>query len=222
MLANQSLQRMLLRGTAELHTLGVADRVMAKFISLRSALLRVLAYPILVCACSLFPILASANDVADALAAISTTPVAVVQRLAAARFLKAECAKYLQVLPRLSPKENQWLDGEVAAGRDPETIMRSSEFARRALLNHFARCVDGATAVLNADRSDVEILGWATLISAFDDYDVEIQMQRSGSPQLEKDAGRAAALHLFAEPILDNIVLPHLRERATSPVGGNN
>lgn len=155
-----------------------------------------------------------ANDFADALTAISAAPVSASKRVAIARYLSAECSKYLQALPRLAPRESAWLDGEIAAGRDPEAIMRSSEFARRALLNHFSRCTEGANTVLNANGPDIEVVGWATLISGFDDFDIEGLMRRSGSPQLEREAGRAAAFRLFAEPILDNIVLPHLQDRA--------
>jgi hypothetical protein len=157
---------------------------------------------------------ALATEFADALAVISQSAVSKPQRLLVARFIGAECARYLQALPRLSPKENAWLDGEVAAGRDPQAVMRSAEFAKRALLNHFSWCTEGTNLVLNATGPDTEILGWATLISALDDLDTETYMRRSGSPQLAREAAKADALRLFAEPILDNVVIPHLRERA--------
>jgi len=185
---------------------------MAKAVKPRVA--HALLVGVVCCTCVLFQAESVANEFADALTAISTTPVVPSKRTATARFLLTECSRYLQVLPRLSPREDAWLDGEISAGRDPEAIMRSPEFARRALLNHFSRCTEGARTVLNANDPDVEIFGWATLISAFDDLEVEGLMKRAGSPSLEREAGRAAAFRLFAEPILDNIVLPHLQERA--------
>ena len=155
-----------------------------------------------------------ANDFATALGAVTQAPVSKSQRLTVARFLRVECARYLETLPRLSPRENAWLDGEVAARRDPEAVMRSPEFAKRALLNHFSWCTEGANQIANATDPDAEILGWATLLSSLDDLDIETFMRRSGSPQFASDAGKADALRLFAEPILDNIIIPHLRERA--------
>ncbi len=155
-----------------------------------------------------------ANEFEDALALLSRPPISKPQRLIVARFLSVECARYLEVLPRLSPRENAWLEAEVAAGRDPEAVMRSPELAKRALLNHFSGCTEGANQVLSATGPDAEILGWATLISSLYDLDTETYMRRSGSPQLARDAAKAQLLRLFAEPILDNIVIPHLRERA--------
>jgi hypothetical protein len=63
----------------------------------------------------------------------------------------------------------------------------------------------------------MEMFGWALLLSSLDDLDIEDFMRRSGVESLQAEAAGVAAMRIFAEPILDNILIPYLRAKA---IGG--
>ncbi len=143
------------------------------------------------------------------LMSLMKAPVSPPDRQAAAVFLEKECQRFLDLVPPLSPIQAEWLESEVQRGRHREAINQSPEFNRRVLFKLFDKCAKGALLVQKGSETQ-KVLGWALILSALDDPSVDIYIQRALVSALDDYTG----LWLFAQPILDNIVIPQLAERA--------
>lgn len=144
---------------------------------------------------------------------LSKHPVPYSESVAAAQFFERECSRLLDLVPRLSPTKDKWLDSEIAAGRDPEDIMEKPEFAKRALYAHFTNCVNFSRAASLGSTEKERIIGWANLVSSFMWINGRYYMRRAGAPALEQNTQLIAMETIFREKILDNIVLPYLEKK---------
>lgn len=116
------------------------------------------------------------------------------------------------LVPRLSPAEDEWLQGELDAKRDLDNLMRRPEYARRALYVHFSDCVvhsgRAAESLTERDRA----IAWAQLASRLSvSSDLNYLAGRAGSPELgEPVKGFAAWVLLNTYQIIDGPVLQYL------------
>lgn len=141
-------------------------------------------------------------------------PVSKSHRIEAANQIQQECSRILALIPRLSPTEDEWLEGEMKAKRDLENLMRRPEYARHALYVHFYDCVvqSRLAAKLLTDRE--RSVAWARLASRFTlttPSDLEYLADRVGNPELQGSVKRFAAWEfLTTYRIIDEIVIPYL------------
>lgn len=132
-------------------------------------------------------------------------------RQAAAQHFETLCQDYLKKLPRLSPREVDWLEREIKAGRT-KGLPRTLEFAKRRLRNKFDRCLTGAKAARNGIDLQTQVLGWAIISSSLIDMDFEYNL-RTVQEEAGLSEGEIVEVGLFpwlAEKMMDNIVVAYL------------
>ncbi len=135
------------------------------------------------------------------------------ERSAIAKSFNNECKQLLELVPLLSPKENQWLDNEINNGRT-ETISKTSEFAKRALRNLFSTCIDGATHILNSNNHIDEALGWSILLSVLGEMDIDYYMNNSRVGVLKNKSEETASIfRLTSINVPRNILIPLLKKK---------
>jgi len=154
------------------------------------------------------------TNIGDALVSISIEPVTQQKILIAANFLEQECQRFLDLVPELSPLQDDWLQSNVKENLD--TVAASPEFNRRALHNILSRCVEGAKAAQKGIDIDTKMVGWMLIATRLQDMNLEYYVQQAQIPDLSKDKVQLKSLQLFVEPILENIVLPYMINNATS------
>jgi hypothetical protein len=107
---------------------------------------------------------------------------------ASAAAIERACQRLLNAVPRLSPAESQWLDGELKASRDIPKLIAGREWALRELFNHFTDCAKGAGIAARASSEKARLIGWAKVAVAFSDGDTMAQMNQSGVATLQANS----------------------------------
>lgn len=141
-------------------------------------------------------------------------PVSKSRAIAEAKRIQNECTRILALIPRLSPAEDAWLKGELAANHDLENLTRRLEYARHALYVHFYDCVVHSGLAAESLTERERAIAWAQLASRFSAThadDLAYWGERAGSEELRELVKRFAAWeYLNTYQIIDGIVLPYL------------
>jgi len=133
---------------------------------------------------------------------------------AAAEWVEARCSNILGLVPRLSPAEDTWLQGELDAKRDLSNLMLRPEYAKRVLFVHFYTCKNLAHQAAVEKTEKARVMAWVGLTSRFVlGSELEFHLKRIKSRDLSEAAEPFIKWeHLNSSDILDNIVLPYLRD----------
>jgi hypothetical protein len=140
------------------------------------------------------------------------SPLTTAQEITEAKIIHQECTRILALIPRLSPAENTWLEGEIQAQRDLENLMRRPEYMRHALLIFFADCDNQTEMVIEAPSQRKRAAAWAKLASRFSSaVDLNYWGEHVGIPELQESVTRFAAWsRLYTYQIIDGTVIPYL------------
>jgi hypothetical protein len=135
-------------------------------------------------------------------------------RILAAKQIHQECLRILAMVPRLSPEENEWLQGEIRARRDVENLLRRPEYAKHALYVHFYDCVVQSRLAAESLTDRERTIAWARLAARFSlttPDDVDYWAQRAGSHELLEPVKQFAFWeYINTSEILDQVVIPYL------------
>ena len=149
--------------------------------------------------------------------AFPQSPVSSVAAIPAAVEIQTECDRILNLVPRLSPAENAWLQRELKAKRDLGDLSERPEYARHVLYVHFQDCAKLAHMAAVSKSDHERVAAWARLASHFSvTSDLHYFADRAGVDDLRGSVKRFVAWErAIIFRIIDNIVLPfilHSRE----------
>ena len=132
--------------------------------------------------------------------------------IAGAKSIHVECARILDLIPRLSPSEDAWLKGEKDAKRDLEKVMRSREQALLVLYVHFYDCAIQSNLAAKSKTDRERVFAWLLLASRFSlESDLGFYADRVGIPELIQPVKRFAAWErLNTSRIIDDVALPYV------------
>jgi len=138
--------------------------------------------------------------------------VSKLHRIEAAKRIQNECSRILALVPRLSPTEDEWLEGEMRAKRDLVNLMQRSEFARHGLYVHFSDCVVQSRLAAEMPSDKERSIAWAKLASRLSSaLDLEYWAEKVGNADLQEPVKRFAAWEkLETYMIIDEIILPYI------------
>src|SRR4030095_4316672 len=80
-------------------------------------------------------------------------PVSAKNRAVAARELQQFCQHYVDKIPTLSPRESDWIDAEMKAGRI-EPVIHSIEFSKRYASTRATKCLTYAERLLKTQGNN--------------------------------------------------------------------
>jgi hypothetical protein len=152
----------------------------------------------------------------DALAA-GRGPIAAPAEMQLADDLNGECASILAQVPKLSPVERAWLQGELAAATDAGAVRARPEYARNELFAFFEACEIETAQIFPQAGVRERTAAWARLVS---------RLVGEGG-QLDDWAGRSglesirAPVHRFSgwanripRDILERVIVPYLERES--------
>lgn len=127
------------------------------------------------------------------------------------------CTSGSRRVPRISPREESWLDGEIASKHDGRVsaAVRSLEYAQRNLKDEFDNCAFLArSAKIGAKFPHIEAGQWLRLamllIDADFTYSAEALKSGKGIKVFESDDDPSLAARMLGKQIVESIVLPIL------------
>jgi hypothetical protein len=154
------------------------------------------------------------EDTPLSLDGFSDVPILKSRAIAQAKRINMECSRILALIPRLSPAEDTWLKGELAAKRDLVNLRSGPEYARHALYVHFYDCVVHSRLAAESMTEREQAIAWAQLASRFSatySDDINYWGERASSQELRELVKRFADWeHVNTYQIIDGIVLPYL------------
>jgi hypothetical protein len=132
-----------------------------------------------------------------------------------AKQIHDECSRILELVPRLSPAEKSWLDGEIQAKRDVINLLSRPETARNTLFIYFSDCTYQTQRVLESKSARDRATSWARLVSRFAAaIDLAHDGKWAAAADLEAPVVKFAAWARLSEfGILDSAVIPYLDGR---------
>jgi hypothetical protein len=138
-------------------------------------------------------------------------------RRSMAKAMLTYCNDVSQRLPRNTPKESEWVQGELNAPPDQNRLLRvteSVEFARYTLVEAFKDCVEYTRKLASGSATSpvAEAALWARLARAFND-DAGIQRAAVKAGVVSESDVTVAFLGGLRLTILESAVLPLLESR---------
>ena len=163
------------------------------------------------------------SHIGTAWTSLLSAPVSAKDRAVAARELKDFCQHYVDVIPTPSPRENDWLDAEMKAGRF-ETVGRSVEFSKRYASNRATNCLNYVKGLLKVQgiKSDgarkSEALLWALITHQLIDNDFQWHVDNLARHDVvtlsEQEVDDLQTARFVGHAIFENIIIPHLTKEA--------
>lgn len=117
------------------------------------------------------------------------------QRTAFAKAIEAYWVDFDARVPRLSPKEIEWIEGELAAqGERLTRALNSTEYAIWSLNRHSDDCLETIRNVISSQSADgirqAEMFFWVKMVNCYDGTsDLNYYLERAGIP-FNDDAGK--------------------------------
>ena len=139
-------------------------------------------------------------------------PLTLNQEVTEARNIHYECTRILALIPRLSPAEDVWLQGEIQAQRDIPNLMLRPEYNRHTLFIYFTDCAIQTEVVMESKNIRQRAAAWARMVSRFSSgYGLKYWADHAGVPALQESVKRFSAwTDLSTYKILDGVVIPYL------------
>jgi hypothetical protein len=135
------------------------------------------------------------------------------QRRAAAEKIKAYCGRYANTISTLSPREADWLDGELKSSRVAAAIS-SVEFSKRYSGEISRYCVTATESLSKPQALSHEMYLWIYVASLLADLDFNWHLQnlaRNGAVSLStQDVEDSASSPTLSRYILKFIALPNM------------
>jgi len=129
--------------------------------------------------------------------------------------IEAYWANFNARVPRLSPKEQEWIEGELAAQGDRlNRALNSKEYALWSLNEHTDLCLDTIRNVIGSFEPEqsrqVEMFYWVKMINCYNGTnDLTIYLDRADIPYNDKaDQHVQMALSNIAQQTIVNKVVP--------------
>lgn len=100
-----------------------------------------------------------------------------------ARGFEVECGKLSKKIPELSPRENDWLDAELEAGRAEReagrimALLGTVEAAKRYSKQTLVACHDWAQLISQVQPGELEVYYWANVLGAIADEHLSGRLQ---------------------------------------------
>jgi hypothetical protein len=130
-------------------------------------------------------------EAADVLHSVAVTAKPRQERLRAANLVSRYCNTKLRLIPKLSPREEDWLRGELRGGMDRQIRAKLSREGKLFDANaKFMQCVNISDAIRAATATDTERVLWAQLVTLFVVVDIQAEFA---------DINEAAQLKVFGE-----------------------
>lgn len=138
-----------------------------------------------------------------------------VQRTQLAQAIQRYWVEFDTRVPRLSPKEKEWIEGEMASqGNRLTRAFNSVEFALYSINQQTDTCLDTIKNVINAQEAGgvhgAEMFHWVKMLNCYDGSgDLMIYLERAAIPYND-DAGEGIQLSYsnFVHNIIVNKVVP--------------
>ena len=139
-------------------------------------------------------------------------PLGKKDRLAAATALLAYCNRFSRQIPRLSPRESDWLEGEMNARVD--TAIKSPEFARKSASEYADQCAFAVGGVRSARTPRDEALHWgiaARVMAERDFYIHMLNLRRVAAIKIsQKDLDDLEGSPSITTAIINGVILPYI------------
>ena len=169
--------------------------------------------------------------VGRSLEALLNPPVEEGDRAVIAAGLAAMCQRAADVVPTLSPRENEWLDSELHSSRERLLSAAASvEFSKRYVGSVLRNCSHSAGEILklksveneNFKRMSEELL-WAKLVATLSREDIRSHIDNLSNhgvvPIGDDDMSGPRLAPMIARLILDGIVIPLMSEKFNKQTG---
>lgn len=134
-------------------------------------------------------------------------------RKVVAKGFEYTCRELNGKIPAPSPRENDWLDAEIKAGRLPE-IYSSVEFAKRESKRTLVGCHRWAKTLAQARFEAREMAFWSLLLGEILDHNLlnHIRnLKKSSAAKIsDQDIGNVSLFPTMAEWIVNKILTPSL------------
>lgn len=139
-------------------------------------------------------------------------PLGKKDRLAAATALFAYCNRFSRQIPRLSPRESDWLEGEMNARAG--TAIKSPEFARKWASEYADQCAFAVGGIRSARTPQDEALHWgiaARVMAERDFYIHMLNLRRVAAIKIsQKDLDDLESSPSITTEIINGVILPYI------------
>lgn len=132
------------------------------------------------------------------------------QRIRFAKAIEAYWVDFDGRVPRLSPKEREWIEGELAAqGERLTRALNSTEYALWSLNRHSDECLETIRNVISSQSADTirqaEMFFWVKMVNCYDGTsDLTYYLERAGIP-FNDDGG--AHIQVALSNVTQNIIV---------------
>ena len=140
------------------------------------------------------------------------------ERKIVARGFGVECGRLSEKIPELSPRENDWLDAELEAGRI-RAILGTVEMAKRYAKRTLVACDNWARVISHVQPGELEVHYWANFLGAIADENLlgrlQILKQSNKIPLTDDDIGSVKYFFDMGLRIMINEILIPLTKPAS-------
>ncbi len=141
-------------------------------------------------------------------------------RKVVAKGLEVSCRELGEKIPELSPRENDWVDREIKAGRI-EALYDTVEFAKRQSRITLVKCYTTAQLLVRDLPEIREVAYWSELLGAVVDENLinhirNLRKSKAGNIS-DLDTSFVSLFPLGARLIVDGILTPSLKRLAAQP-----
>jgi hypothetical protein len=114
-----------------------------------------------------------------------------VDRRELAQFVSNYCTEVLQAIPRNTPREDDWVDGELRSGNWDRQVraVQSVENTRKSLVSVFTQCTSESTKLIRPSQPTVEAVLWTRLAMTFSNSSVVANAERLGLVKADDKGG---------------------------------
>lgn len=131
------------------------------------------------------------------------------ERLRAASLVSEYCRVKLHKIPRLSPREEDWLRGELRGGLDRQVRARISREGMLFAANEkFSECVGNSEVILVSGNIDTERILWAQLVGIFMVIDIReefLDINKASKSTIFEEF-EYARVHLLMQHIVSGVL----------------
>jgi hypothetical protein len=143
-------------------------------------------------------------------------------RMTIAKGLASACGKMDKKIPELSPRENDWVESEINAGRIEE-VYSSVEFAKREAKLTFYFCYNFAKKIewLDKGNEPTDTLLWSNLLGQILDHNLLSHLQNLKKSNVAKidddDVSVVKMFPIISHGIVNRILIPGIRHMPKKP-----
>jgi hypothetical protein len=108
-----------------------------------------------------------------------------------ARLVSNYCTEVLQALPRNSPREDDWVDGELSSGNWDRMVraMQWVENTRKSLVSVFTDCISESTKLIRPSQPTAEAVLWTRVATTFSNSSIVEKAERLGLVKFDEKTG---------------------------------